>query len=282
MATIISDPNVVTVQNSVERVTVTFTDASGALVDPTSITLNVMDLGATVLLSAIYPVTSPATTRIIKQAIGTYYIDYGNQSPNVETNNPAEVIFQWAGVMTDGTVANTLQKIKVISVRTASLMPDLRQMIDKSHKLVDVANDCFLGYTNGQMLMYLEGGLQNINAYQPSVVFTLDNYPLDYKQLLIDSSLITGVMSQQLYAIDTDIPNYNDQGTSFVISHQPQLASFLNQITQRLDKLIPMMKLQMITSGSVHVAMGPNFRLQTLLSASPSGAIFRGVYFAGN
>jgi hypothetical protein len=205
------------------------------------------------------------------------------RGPNTETNTaPKDWLFNWQVQLTAGNeLAYTLQKVKVITVRSAMFLPDLRQMIDKTHKITDPVNDVFLGYTDSQIYNYLEGGLQNINAYQPSLTLTLENYPLEFKQILIDASLITGVMSQQLYAIDTDIPNYNDQGTAFVIAHQPQLAAFLNQITQRLDKIIPQMKLQLISPGSLHTSAGPNFRLQQLISAAPSGSIFRGVFFAG-
>jgi hypothetical protein len=183
--------------------------------------------------------------------------------------------------MSDGSQTHQLQNVNVISVREAQYLPDLRLMIDKSRKATTPNSNCYLGYSDSQLVSYLEGGLQNINAYQPSLTFTMENFPLEYRQILIDSALITGVMSQQLYAIDTDIPNYNDQGTAFVITHQAQLASYLNQVTQRLDRLIPMMKLQLIQPGSLHVQMGPSFRLQMLMDAAPQGSIFRGVFFKG-
>jgi hypothetical protein len=154
-------------------------------------------------------------------------------------------------------------------------------MIDKSRKFVAPESECFLGYTDANLLNYLYGGLQTINAYQPSLTLTFENFPFTYKQILIDSSLVVGVMSQQLYAVDTDIPNYSDNGVSFSFQHQPQLASFLNALTQRLDKLIPQMKLQLINSGILHTQLGPNYRMQQLLEAAPNGATFRGIWFAG-
>lgn len=212
-------------------------------------------------------------------AHGDNSISFG---PSRETSDLQELLFNWQIQIDNGDqVVSSLQKIKVISQREASLLGDLRLMIDKSKKLITPNTNCFLGYSDTQLLSYLEGGLQNINAYQPSLVLSMENYPMEFKQVLLDSALITGVMSQQLYAIDTDIPNYNDQGTAFVITHQSQLASFLNQVTQRLDRLIPMMKLQLITPGSLHIQMGPSFRLQTLMAAAPQGSIFRGVFFKG-
>ncbi len=202
--------------------------------------------------------------------------------PARETCGLEDILFDWrVQAAPSGQIINTIQKMSIISHRAMSFIPELRLLIDKSRKVTAPESDCFLGYSDSQLIAFLQGGLQNINAYQPSLTLSLENFPIEFKQILIDASLITGVMSQQLYAIDTDIPNYNDQGTSFVITHQQQLAGFLNQITARLDRLIPMMKLQLIQPGTLHIQMGPSFRLQTLMSAAPQGSIFRNVFFKG-
>jgi hypothetical protein len=176
------------------------------------------------------------------------------------------------------------QNVRVITTRICSLLQKLRLQIDKSLKLVssDPEHPCYLGYTEGQLVTYLEHGLQIINAYQPSGVFSLDNYPYTaYEFTLIEASLLAGVMSQELFAIDTDIPNWSDQGNTFVIQHQPQLAQYLTWLSQRLDKMIPMLKLNFVSSGSLHIEAGPNFRLAQLIDAAPSGALFRNVFFKG-
>lgn len=203
-------------------------------------------------------------------------------SNNIETNSPQELLANWRITMASGDEQlNSMQKIKVISAKFAMFLPDLRLLIDKSRKLTSPQSECFIGYSEANLVQFLQGGLENINAYQPSLNFTIENYPMEYREILIESALISGVISQQLYSIDTDLQSYSDQGTSYVLSHQPQLASFLNQITQRLDKLIPMMKLQLLNPGSMHSRMGPDFRLNTLVSGSPSGSLFRNFYFRG-
>jgi hypothetical protein len=271
------EPTIVVLQNTVARVSVAVQDASGVAVAPYELKLDVMDLYGNILFSDTWPGT-PA--RILSPGVGQFYLDFGNQVGNKETSYATEWLFNWrVTLVSGGQQQNSIQKIKVIQPRVASLIPDLRGMIDKSSKLTAPDSQCFLGYTDANLVAYLEGGLQTINAYQPSLTFTMDNFPFEYRQILVDSALITGVMSQQLYAIDTDIPNYSDQGTSFVITHQAQLAGFLNQVTVRLDKLIPMMKLQLISSGGLHIAMGPNYRLSTLINASPTGALFRNMFF---
>jgi hypothetical protein len=356
MSVLATKSNVLALLNSIERVDITVQDADTAQnVDPFELLLTVTDIGGTEKVYDSYP--SPAT-RIIRSAVGRYYINFGypeavlsgshsigattlvvigaypagsNSWPstgnvivgagstketigyssvsissgvgsftltspltinhssgekvrgsNSETNSPQEWLFNWQIKMIDGDEQqNVIQKVKVITHKVASLLSEFRVLIDKSSKLISPSSECFLGYTDSNLISYLEGGLGTINAYQPSLTFTFENFPLEYRQILLDAGLITGVMSQQLYAIDTDIPNYNDQGTSFVIVHQPQLASFLNQVSQRLDRLIPMMKLQLIQPGSLHIQAGPNFRLNQLMQAAPSGAIFRNVFFKG-
>ncbi len=269
---------VIALEDTIERVSVEIKDSTGTDVDPHELTLNVTDTsGGSSLLADTWP--TPAT-RIVKNAVGQFYVDWGATAS--ETDVAGEFIFRWGiQLIHGGRISYTVQKVKVISVHTASFIPEFRLLVDKATKLVDHNNECFLGYTDPQLVSFLEGGLGEINAYQPSGTFSMETFPDAFRQILYDAGLITGVISQQLFAIDTDIPNYNDQGTSFVIAHQPQLASFLNQITQRLDRLIPQMKLQMISSGTIHVNAGPNFRLSVLLSASPTGNLFRNCYFAG-
>lgn len=271
------EPTIIVLQNTVARVSISVQDENGVAADPYELKLDVMDLGGNLLTSDTFP--APAA-RLMHPGVGQFYIDFGNQTTNNETSYATEWLFNWRVTMTNGgQQQNSMQKIKIIQAKLASLIPDLRLIIDKSRKLTSPDSQCYLGYTDANLVAYIEGGLQTINAYQPSLVLTIDSFPFEYRQILIDAALITGATSQQLYAIDTDIPNYSDQGTSFVITHQAQLAGFLNQVTARLDKLIPMMKLQLISSGALHVAMGPNYRLSTIINASPSGALFRNMFF---
>lgn len=177
------------------------------------------------------------------------------------------------------------QNVKVINHQTCSVISRLRLIIDKAVKLVDTADPdepCFLGYSEGQLVTYLEDGLQIINSYQPGGCFTVDNFPWGkFEFILVEAALLAGVMSQRLFAIDTDVPSFSDQGNSFVINHQQPLADYLNWLSNRLDKMIPMFKLQFVSAGSLHIEAGPNFRLAQLINAAPAGALFRNVFFKG-
>jgi hypothetical protein len=283
MAINVLQPNVLVIQNTAERIVISIEDDDGVAVDPVELRVAMMDLGGSEKITDTWPISPLLTPRLLHTGVGQFYIEIGNQTPNSETDSPYKWVFDWRAQLTSGGgYIHSIQNVNIISVRTASFLPDLRLLIDKSKKRTTTPNGgkpCYLGYSDSMLVSFLEGGLQTINAYQPSLVIPLDYYPLEFRQILIDAALITGVISQQLYAIDTDIPNYNDNGVSFVVTHQPQLAAFLNQISTRLDKLIPMMKLQLIQPGCLHIQAGPSFRLQTLMSAAPSGALFRNIFF---
>jgi hypothetical protein len=272
---VVAESLAVVLINSVTRLSVKVLDDNGNPVDPAVLKFTLADNSGKAILAV-----DTTSSRLIHAGLGQYYIDIGNQAVNVETSILNEYLVYWqANVLVSSDTITASQNLTVISYRTKLMLAPLKLMIDKSRKMVDPANDVFLGYSDPQLVSFLAGGIQIINAYQPSGTFSFETYPDGFRQLLIESSMMAGVMSQELYAIDTDIPNYNDQGQSFVISHQPQLAAFLSQLAARLDKMIPLMKLNFVTTGSVLVQMNGSYRLNQLLSAAPSGSVFRNVAF---
>lgn len=248
---------------NVTNVIVTLLDSSGK----TIVTDNFQDAG----------------TRINNPETGKYTFELGNVSPNNETNQVRDLLIQW-WIQSPGGAANVVatQIIKVVSVCALQMAHYLRNMIDKSAKSVnaDPLDFCSLGYTDANLIQYLEQGLSLINAYQPYPTFcTLEQFPMKkFMHILLESSMVAGVMAQQLFAIDEDIPNYSDQGNSFVIQHAPQLSQFLQMISARLDKLIPQMKHHFVNSGGLHIQGGTNFRIATLLNAAPGGVTIRNLF----
>lgn len=253
-------------------------------------TREVATVNSLTLLTLATPHTVGATnvsatkpTRIVNPSIGNYYIDWGNVNAaggSTETSTTALLTFLWQATAPGLAQESVVQNVAIVSTCTLSYLSPFRDLIDKCRKAVNSDTGCFLGYTDAQLIQYLEQGLSIINAYQPYPTFqSIDNFPRMFQYVLLESSLMAGVMSQQLFAIDTDIPSYSDNGNSFVIAHAPQLATVFNQITQRLDKTIPLMKLHLVRSGNLHVQAGPNYRLSQLLSAAPNGALFRNVFF---
>lgn len=232
------------------------------------------------------------TTRIEKPAgtTGSYYINWGDpgaaaNNPNqCETNNIGDYLFRWRVKQADGVeTVSVVQVVKVVTDNMLKLLVSLRLQIDKTGKLVD--DDpffpCRTGYTDEMLIQFLEGGLTLINAAQPYPTFcNLDQFPSCFKQILIDAALLVGIMTQQLYAIDTDIPNYSDQGNAFVLDHFPRLNTYAQNLRDSLKTTIPNLKLHFVRTGSIHIEAGPNYRLSQLVQAAPNGALFRN-FFSG-
>lgn len=268
-----------------EPIDIQITNSDGIAEDADVIKVDITDLGGNVIVSDDYMAPPVGGSNIIKPVgtVGLYYYNFGAVTTLVD--HTADYILRWTAKATSADIPRTiLQNIKVVSGSVVYNLPYIRLMIDKSRKLVDPTNDVFLGYTDNQLIMFMEGAMQIINGYQPETItgFTIENFPwTDFRHVANEAALMAGVLSQQLFAIDTDMPNYSDNGTTFVIAHQPQLASLLNQISQRLDRAIPQMKLQFVSTGSIHIEQGPNMRLAMLVNAAPTGALFRNLYFKG-
>ena len=277
-------PTELVIQNQPERINISIRDANGVPLDPTgTLSLTVTNLAGGVLDTTDY-LTPPS--RIVRRTTGEYYYNFGDGNPITNVSGViGDYLFRWKVADTPtGEINDVIQVARVVTVRTMALLPDFRRLIDKSAKLVDEDPDdpVYLGYTDSDLISYLVGGLTAINAYQPYPLWpTLDKYPTDYfKQTLFDAGLIVGVCSQELFAVDTDVDNWSDQGNVFTISHQPKLAGFLQRMTQRLDVMVPAMKKHFVNSGSIHIQVGPNYRLAAVIAAAPTGSLFRNVFFS--
>lgn len=232
---------------------------------------------------AFVVVMTPGTDAVVATTLGvplgSINIGTGREG---ESNSTAIWLFDWSA--TDGVHASEtkriIQTVYVLPGVFFQMLPQLRFLIDKVAKLVDLNSNCFLGYTDQQLLLCLLGGLQIINTYQPAVYFSPDTFPYQsFGSILIEASLLWGTTSQMFFAIDTDVTSYSDQGASFVINHQAPLAQYLNTLSARLDRMIPQFKLHFVNLGATVTQMGPNFRLNQVLQAAPSGALFRNVFF---
>lgn len=280
-----ANPVEVILQNFDQRVNITLFNELGDPVDATALRLQVMDVGKTVIYNEDF-FTPPAPPRIIKPAgtVGQYYINWGdplaavNLPAQTETNLVRDLFFVWRAVGTAGTEpAVVLQVVKVVDPRVMAYLPRMRLQMDKALKIIDEEANIFTGYTDAMLLMFAEGGLNMINGVQPSTCILLENFPFQFHgQLLIDAATLIGLQSQLLFAIDTDLSPYSDQGYSFNVSHAPGLQSFMSALQARLDKLIALHKMDYITKGSITLQAGVNFRFASLISASTPGALFRG------
>jgi hypothetical protein len=254
-------------------------------VDPDELDLTIQTLTDTVILNDSFTDPPPGGTRIKRTGTGQYYFLWGDPNAAVNTPDQAETdqvgktLFVWNVVGPGGTEQETrVQTVEVVSAAVMDLIRTFRLHVDKAIKDVDSDPESFcpLGYTDAWLLEYLRGGVTYVNAYQPYPTWCmLENIPTCYLQPFLDAGIIVAVNAQTLFAIDTDIENWSDQGNAFVINHTPKLAAFSAALSQRLDKIVPMMKQHFVDSGSVLTQAGANFRLQTLVNMAPSGALFR-------
>lgn len=284
----VADELVLILQGTTEKIVLDITDNDVA-VDATRISLEVRTLGGVTLYKESWTPPAPAGARIQNPSTGRYTFRIGDPNANpsaaAETSSARDLLLLWQIEVGDDS-DSIVQSGKVVSAYVLALVERLRRQIDKARKEViddpTTGKSCFLGYTDKDLVEYLEGGLTTWNMYEPYPTFCrLEDFPFLYHQGLIEAALLVGVASQNLFAIDSDVPNYSAQGAAFVINHQTPLAQHLNFLAQRLDKLIPIAKLKLVRSGSVHTEIAPNARLQTLVNMSPDGAVFRNFFVRG-
>lgn len=244
--------------------------------------LEVTDLaGNTILEQTYYPVQNPPDTRIIKVSTGKYKINYG--TGDNETSDPGTYLFNWhARVDLDTEDIYRTQVMVVVSPRVLSLLPPFRLMIDKTVKPNLPEEMCFLGYTDSQLIMYLAQGLAHINSRPPYPTWTkMEDFPIElHSNLLIKAAMYEGLISQSLFAVDTDVPSYSDQGHSFVLAHFQGLNQVAQQLRQELDKVVPEMKRKYLASGTVSVEARMDWAYSMLLTSAPQGALFKNLYAA--
>lgn len=285
MTTISAKPvDLALVNSSNERLRLRIYDTAGDPADATSLTFSLRSLDDNVLYEEDF---IAAPSRIVRTAVGEYYFPLGTAAlvdgVNPETGCLGELIAVWTADI-GGAGDTVVQKIWIVSTYAVALIADLRLQIDKSVKAVSDDPDapCFLGYTDAMLMQFLLNGLSIWNLYEPYPTFiSLEQFPSIYRQGLIESALYVGLASQELFAVDTDVPNYSAQGAAFVIQHQPQLGAIITRIAQRLDKLIPIAKLKLVRSGTAHVQSGANYRLTQMIQMAPAGALFRNMFVAG-
>lgn len=248
-------------------------DSSGEL------NLEVTNLEGTVLYTESYwPKPIPDDRRIVNSSTGKYRIKWGTESN--ETNNTGTLLFNWH-IRQNETSEDfyRTQVVERISPRMLSLLPRFRLQLDKSLKVILPEEFCTLGYSDAQLVIYLQSGLSRINSAQPYPMWnTLDEFPMEHHELLIQASMLTAIVSQGVFAIDTDLPSYSDQGHSMIISHFAQLKALYDSLSPEVDRRIQAMKLRYVSSGSAAIEYRIGYSFFHMLATSPPGSLFRNVY----
>ncbi len=239
--------------------------------------LDITDLGGTSIFSETYwPTQQPTARRIVKSSTGNYRVNLGTETG--ETDTAGTYLANWhLRKDAESEDAYATQVLEIVSPRTLSLLPITRMLVDKTVKPNLPAEMCFLGYTDGQLIMALKLGLHMLNSYQPYPCWgSIDDFDITlHSYILVKAAMYQILTSQGLFAIDTDVPSFNDQGHSFVLVHFAGLNQVSQQIKAELDKLVPDMKRHYVSSGSLGAELRMNAAAYQMYMSLPSGAIYR-------
>jgi len=241
--------------------------------------LEVTTLEGTVLYSETFfppSVSDVASRRITHPDIGKYQIQWG--TGDYETSTSRTLLFNWhIREDLDSEDYYRTQVVEVVSPKVLALLPTFRLLLDKSIKVIDPGNYCTLGYSDSQLVTYLQLGLSYISGRQPYVGWqSLDQFPLDRGlSVLMRSALCEGLLSQLIFAIDTDVPAFSSDGHSFVLTHAPIIKSLRDSLSAELEKTVRDFKFHYVTSGSILIEMRIGWAFYQTIMSSPPGTTFR-------
>lgn len=279
--------------NSKRRTEIEVLDVDGEPVDISEKTMpdgeseGFLDLSVTslretsVYSETFWPNPVVSSRRIKHPSTGKYYLTLGDVVS--ETSSTGTYLANWT-VRTDSTAEEmtSTQVLEIVSSRVLSLLPRLRLQLDRSLKVVDLENYCFLGYTQAMLVLFLRSGLEYINSFQPYIGFSnLDAFPLEqYAEILIKAATYVAIESQMIFAVDSDIAQYSAATHSFSVNHFQPLAAYLSQLQADLNVRVPNFKRHFVNSGTAKAEYRVDRAFASLLSASPYGSTFRGLWTA--
>lgn len=266
------------VKNAQRRLKIFFEDDNVAY-DPDTLRVQVEDF----VKDSMIIEGSLAGGLVQKEADGIFYIDTEGTLPSeydLVATTPKDYALQWFYTDPGGTGEEFLAVswFSVINKYALQWFPRLRNEIDKAYKTVGCGR---VGYLDSNLYYYLIGGIQEINKYPPVTNFTLQNWPREYGQLLVDSAAIVALTSQALFSIDTDTMSFSDQGFSFTTDHFSRIQSLLNSLSAKVEKELQKLKQEFTQIGSVQVQLVPYYPLGVMLKTSPRGNLFRNIFVSG-
>lgn len=238
--------------------------------------LFVSDFSNVPMFSESYLETDPSERRIKKMGDGRYGVHWGADG---ETDRTGTYLFNWAVRETDGAEENyRTQVIEIVDPSVLSLLPRLRLQLDKSIKVINPEEYCNLGYSDAQLMMFLKSGLERIAAAQPYPAWLdMSKFPVNVAgELLISCAVISALESQYLFAVDTDVPSFSDQGHAFTITHATQIQSLYTSMVSTVTPRIREFKLRYVGLGSICAEFRAGWGFYQMVAASPPGSLFRG------
>jgi hypothetical protein len=241
--------------------------------------LNIIDISddSTALSVTFGPAGGNGVTRA---ATGIYQFSFNT------TTYPDEYLAAFRTVLTNEVVNHNIF-IKSVTARHFKYASMLRLQVDKAQKEVsdEIENmdqsdfapavPFRFGVDDKDLIYYLEQGLHYINLVPPYTSFSIDTYPFaNYGGLLIDSAIIAYLVSQGIFAIDTDY-NYALGGNSFVIDHFSKLSAMQAALLNRFNLMVIKFKQQFRSPGTVKFQYLPGGIRARAIRSLPDGFFSR-------
>lgn len=275
--------SIVGIKNVPKRLKIFFENDLHQAYDPYSLQVTVEDAAENVIVSGSYVATPPPPPGLIlKEALGTFYLP--TESAVVPIYNlvaaaPVQYIMKWLWQDSAGAEQQfAMSTFNTLTTAIYSQFPRLRNQIDKAFKVMGCAR---VGYTDANLMYYLQGGLDEINAFPPVTGFSLASFPAVYGQLLINSATIVALISQSLFAVDTDTLSFSDQGFSFTSDHFARLQSMYSSLLAQTKEQLKILKFEYSGIAGVVLQIVPSYPFNVVLKTSPRGALFRNLFASG-
>lgn len=257
------------------RVRDTLTDDLTDVAGTSSFSL--MNLSDEVQDSGTFPAAGNA--KMVRAAEGIYQYSFDADTYD-DTNG---YLLTTRCVLANETISQDIY-VKHASAKCFAYAAQLRGILDKARKSVsdqiinmDASDNqpslqFFYGYDSKHLIFYLEQGLHYINAIPPYTGLTIDIFPWSqYSTILLDSAVISGLISQGILGIDSDF-SYSLGGNQLVIDHYTKISGMINQILTRFQKTVVSFKQMYRSKGLILFQFSPGgVRSQRVLNSMPSG-----------
>lgn len=263
---------VVTMKGISKRCKIFFEDIETKIpYDPVLLSLKILDAAGNIVGTGEYK--ADGTGEIKRERLGVYYYDF-----SLVVSAPRSNQIQWSYQnILDGELKVGISYVMIVSQVVWMLFPRFRNMVDKARKRIGLQG---VGFLEGNLLLYLQGGLDEINTFPPVTNFILDNYPMIFGQLLFNFATIVAMYSQELFSVDTDVSNYSDQGFSFPQDHQQKIDRVVSSLATQAKDDLAKFKWEYNQSGSVTIQAVPYYPISILIETASPGTLIRNLFTA--
>jgi len=169
--------------------------------------------------------------------------------PSVVSDNVGTKLLRWSADNGD----KGFQFFVVVDVPVFWLMARLRSVLDKSFK----STSNTWGYSDSDLFMYLVNAIGIFNTIPPLTGYSIGNLPQFLYDVIVELAQLCALEAQSIYAIDTDLPSYSDQGISISIDHFSRLQQEYGNVAARILDNVKKIKWMMGSRPKAVVMFNP-------------------------